>query len=222
MIYLKKTLLKMLRLIVSDVKKSKNNRKKVKENKKIGAIPKARGFSHVRDRRGAMRNIDLIPDYLFKRIFRLDKTTFAMLLAKITPLIGKNKAKAELNGSGGEISPEIMLLATLRFLAGGMKWDICLALDIGFGSYWGERGVIWPTIYAIDCLTDFEIGLPLNEEAEMRKIAEEFAAMCPNSSEQFWGCVMAVDGWICATRKPKKDETRFPRYSMCMKVSYCT
>ena len=98
----------MLRLIVSDVKKSKNNRKKVKGNKKIGAIPKARGFSHVRDRRGAMRNIDLIPDYLFKRIFRLDKTTFAMLLAKITPLIGKNKAKAELNGSGGEISPEIM------------------------------------------------------------------------------------------------------------------
>ena len=121
MIYLKKTLLTMLKLIVSDVKKSKNNRKKVKENKKIGAIPKARGFSHVRDRRGAMRNIDLIPDYLFKRIFRLDKTIFAILLAKISPLIGKDKVKAELNGSGGEISPDIMLLATLRFLAGGMK-----------------------------------------------------------------------------------------------------
>ena len=48
----------MLSLIVSDVKKSKNNRKKVKENKKIGAIPKSRGFSHVRDRRGAMKMIE--------------------------------------------------------------------------------------------------------------------------------------------------------------------
>ena len=109
MIYLKKTLLTMFKLIVPDVKKSKNNRKKMKENKKMGAITKARGFSHVRDRRGAMRNIDLIPDYLFKTIFRLDRTIFAILLAKITPLIGKDKAKAELNGSGGEISPEIML-----------------------------------------------------------------------------------------------------------------
>ena len=60
MIYLKKTSLTMLRLIVSDVKKSKNNRKKVKENKKIGAIPKARGFSHVRDRRGAMKMIERV------------------------------------------------------------------------------------------------------------------------------------------------------------------
>ena len=45
MIYLKKTLLTMLKLIVPDVKKSKNNRKKIKENKKMRAIPKARGFS---------------------------------------------------------------------------------------------------------------------------------------------------------------------------------
>ena len=89
----------MLKLIVSDVKKSK----KIKENKKIRAIPKARGFSHVRDRRWAMRNINLFPDYLFKRTVRL--------LAKITPLIGKHKAEAGLNGSGGEISHEIM------------KWD---------------------------------------------------------------------------------------------------
>ena len=83
-----------------------------------------------------------------------------------------------------------MLLATLRFLAGGMKWDICLSLDIGFGS---------------------EIGLPLSDKEEMRKIADEFAGTCGNSSEQFWGCVMAIDGWVCATRKPYEGETEFPR-----------
>ena len=54
MIYLRKTLLTILKLIVPDVKKSKNKRKKMEENKKMRAIPKARGFSHVCDRRRAM------------------------------------------------------------------------------------------------------------------------------------------------------------------------
>ena len=46
----------------------------------------------------------------------------------------------------------------------------------------------------------------------MRKMAEEFSGMCSNSAEQFSGCVMAGDGTICATRKPKKDETDSIRY----------
>ena len=106
------------------------------------------------------------------------------------------------------MSPEVMLLATVRFLAGDMKWDICLSLDIGFGSFWGERGVIWPTLYALDALEEFEIGIPLNDKQEMKKIAEKFAWMCSNSSEHFWGCVMAIDGWVCSTRKPYEGETK--------------
>ena len=43
----------------------------------------------------------------------------------------------------------------------------------------------------------------------MKKIAEEFAGMCPNSFEQYWGCVMAVDGWVCTTRKPEKVKHDF-------------
>ena len=125
-------------------------------------------------------------------------------------MLAKDIEKATLNGSGGEISPEVMLLATLRFLAGGMKWDICLSLDISFGSLCGERGVIWPTLYALDALEEFEIGIPLNDKQEMKKIAEEFAGMCSNSSEQFWGYVMAIDGWVCSTRKPHEGETKFP------------
>ena len=72
------------------------------------------------------------------------------MLAKLTPIIGKDRLKAALNGSGGEISPEFMLLATLQFLAGGMELDICLTLDIGFESFGGERGVTWPTLSGID------------------------------------------------------------------------
>ena len=205
MIYLKKLLLKVVKL--TEFRKAGQKFQRCIPKKTI----KAKIASHVRDRRGALRNISMIPDYLFRRIFRLDKETFAAVLLLIFPLLAKDNEKATLNGSGGEISPEVMLLATLRFLAGGMKWDICLSLDISPGSFWGERGVIWPTLYAIDALEEFEIGLPLNDNQEMKKIAEEFAGMCSNSSEQFWGCVMAIDGWVCSTRKPHEGETKFPR-----------
>ena len=183
MIYSKKLLLKVVKL--TEFRKA--------EQKFQTCIPKkifkAKIASHVRDRRGAFRNISMIPDYLFRRIFRLDKETFAAVLLLIYPSLAKDIEKATLNGSGGEISPEVMLLATLRFLAGGMKWDICLSLDISFGSFWGERGVIWPTLYALDDLEEFEIGIPLNDKQEMKKIAEEFAGMCSNSLEQFSDCI---------------------------------
>lgn len=50
MMYLKKTFLAMLKLILPDVKKTKNDRKKMKENEKVRVIPKARDSSHVCDR----------------------------------------------------------------------------------------------------------------------------------------------------------------------------
>ena len=31
-----------------------------------------------------------------------------------------------------------------------MELNICLTLDIGFGSFGGERGVTWPTLPGID------------------------------------------------------------------------
>jgi hypothetical protein len=40
---------------------------------------------HIRNRAGALRNIGNIPDYQFKRMFRLDKEAFADLLSKISP-----------------------------------------------------------------------------------------------------------------------------------------
>ena len=56
-----------------------------------------------------------------KKISRLDKECFYSLLCNLEPILAKEQRKAEINGSGGEISPKIMLLSTLRFLAGGMN-----------------------------------------------------------------------------------------------------
>jgi hypothetical protein len=114
----------------------------------------SRSASFPRDRIGSLRIIKNIPDYVFKRIFRLDKSSFATLLSKIEPLLLKDAKKVNKN-KGGIITLEIILLATLRFLAGGSKWDICLSLSIGFGSFWGDSGVIWPTMQAIGKLSIF-------------------------------------------------------------------
>ena len=96
MIYSKKLLLKVVKL--TEFRKA--------EQKFQTCIPKkifkAKIASHVRDMRGALRNISMIPDYLLRRIFRLDKETFAAVLLLIYPLLAKDIEKATLNGSGGE------------------------------------------------------------------------------------------------------------------------
>ena len=72
MIHLKHALISIVKLPKLQHEKSKSEIKKVIEIVKIPHIPKAKGLSHIRDRRRAFRNISLIPDYLFKRFFRLD------------------------------------------------------------------------------------------------------------------------------------------------------
>ena len=69
------------------------------------------------------------------------------------------------------------------------------------GSSDPTRGVVWPTIGAID--SAFTIGLPLSDVVELTKLAEEFAIL---SHGELWGTVTAIDGWVAQTRKPFADE----------------
>jgi len=46
----------------------------------------------------------------------------------------------------------------------------------------------------------------LNNNAEMERIATEFAAINRDSAHVFRDCVMAIDGWICKTRKSYRTE----------------
>jgi hypothetical protein len=61
--------------------------------------------------------------------------------------------------------------------------------------------VLWPTIDAID--QAFQIGMPLNNEEELRSMAREFSSFSHGELE---GCVIAIDGWVCRTRKPYRKE----------------
>ena len=38
----------------------------------------------------------------------------------------------------------------LRFMAGGIYLDICMSMNIGFGSFFGRRGILWRTMEAIN------------------------------------------------------------------------
>jgi hypothetical protein len=92
------------------------------------------------------------------------------------------------------------LYATLRFLAGGSPWDICLACPIGFGSFYAksDRGVIWPIMKAIN--KTYNISLDVSDTTKLDKMAKEFADIMPVSAEVFDGCILALDGLVIMTK----------------------
>eukprot|EP01039_Chlorochromonas_danica_P009306 gene9305-10272_t len=148
-----------------------------------------------------------LPDWMFKRMFRVDRPTFYKIVDKIRPKLQRNEEMAKRNkknSKGMVISVELKLMAALRYLAGGMMWDIVCWLDIAPGSFYQ---VLWETMKAID--ESYEICLSLRPE-DLKRSAEKFAAINRNSAEQFYGCVMAIDGWAVKTRKPWATEVKAP------------
>ena len=96
-----------------------------------------------RERAEVVRELRSLPDYVFKSMFRFVKTTFDEVLRKVTPHFrGRSVKMANLNTcrvtGSNVVSTELKLFATLRYLAGGMKWDICLALKLGFGTFFSS------------------------------------------------------------------------------------
>ena len=91
-----------------------------------------------RARRRAYVEAELLqlPDPFFKRMFRMPKAEFLFLVAGITPVLrGAWTAKSQRmaivsSGVGDEVSPFLLLAATIRWLAGGSVCDIAFMLKI--------------------------------------------------------------------------------------------
>lgn len=139
-------------------------RKKTKlayqRNERDPAHCRQRNRGYAIEEMGAMR------DEEFKRMFRVDRTTFEYLCNAIQPLVRRNARQAS-NASGQEISTTTRLAITLRWLAGGMQWDLCFAFGISRSSFYSRRGVLWPTIKAIDSV--LTLGFPLNDVIELER-----------------------------------------------------
>jgi hypothetical protein len=143
-----------LRLIaarVSGTHRRKNARKEGKRRK-----PKN---SH-RNRGFAIEEMSKLSERDFTRMFRIDRATFVELVEILDPHLRRNEEQA-MRSSGSVIPTETRLAATLRWLAGGNYIDICFAWGVGKSTFFSERGVLWPTIEALDQILD--LGFPLND-----------------------------------------------------------
>ena len=113
---------------------------------------------NVRRNRGfALSQMDCLPDSVFKRIFRVDQGTFDEILAAIEPFLEQKKAEKAINSSGSPDSNRTRLAVALHWLAGGSYINLCFAWGVGVSTFYSKRGIIWPTIEAIDMAS--EMGL---------------------------------------------------------------
>jgi hypothetical protein len=93
-----------------------------------------------RERGWALRQMDELPDELFRRMFRLDRATFdAHVILLKDHMRPRNEQKA-INSSGSAISFKTRLAVSLRWLAGGSYLDICFAFAISYTSFYEKDG----------------------------------------------------------------------------------
>lgn len=135
-------------------------------------------------------------------MFRVDRRSFALLETEIDGLIRRDEIKAKAS-SGSVISTRTRLAVTLRWLAGGSSIDLCFAWGLSKTSFYSSRGVLWPTIDAID--QAFELGLDLGNHDLLHALSRGFTE---HSGGVMEGCVLAIDGLSVRVRQPYRSEVK--------------
>ena len=81
-----------------------------------------------------LSRMDGLPERAFRREYRVTRALFNKLLERVAPVLARNRLKRK-HGSppNGETPAKLKLAACLRFLAGGMYYDI--AGDHQMGMY---------------------------------------------------------------------------------------
>jgi hypothetical protein len=138
----------------------------------------------------ALGQMDRLDKSTFKRMFRADRATFDEILITIEPFLEEKKVEKAINSSSSPISNKTRLAVTLRWLAGGSYIDLCFAWGISKSTFYSERGVLWPTIEAIDIA--YEMGLPLHDIDQLEELSQGF---CDHSGGILDGCILAMDGF---------------------------
>ena len=141
--------------------------------------------------------MDSLKDLAFKKAFRMSRAAFQELLQLLCTVCkvrsdvdGIGNKKQATNSSGSPVNMRTRLAVSLRWLAGGNYWDICGLYGVCPGSFYSERGPLWPTLYALDEALHNEIEFDVSMEA-CRTAAASFAVF---SRGRLNHCVCAVDG----------------------------
>ena len=78
-------------------------------------------------------------------MYRINRATFKFILDKLNAKLPRSEKSDEMarrsvkDGEGIPVTNEIKLLCTLRYLAGGSKWDIAFAHRVGCGSFFVDK-----------------------------------------------------------------------------------
>eukprot|EP00644_Phytophthora_capsici_P002698 jgi/Phyca11/60357/gw1.11.267.1 len=99
----------------------------------------------------------LLNENMFERTFRMTADSFSYLLGLLSPHIDVNRQQSTNSSGEDPISPPIMLMTTLRYLAGGSYLDIRRTVGISKPSYYRA---INETMSAILALRELEIVFP--------------------------------------------------------------
>jgi len=126
---------------------------------------------------------------IFKKLFRVDRSPFDEIVVLISPFLRQQDERKARNSSGSPISLRTRLAVTLRWLAGASHWDLCFAWGLSSSLFYSPRGVLWPTVSAIN--KAFKMGFPANDEDRLEQLA---AGFWQHSGGLLDGCVLALDG----------------------------
>lgn len=200
-----------LHAIVKKIRRNNSRRKNHPRirGRKARNMHRSRGFALTMLKNGEITGSN------FRRMFRMDRDSFFELVEKLDGII-KIDTQMAINSSGSPISNVCRLAATLRWLAGASYLDLCWAWGIAHGTFYSvDRGVLWPTIDALDSM--FELGLDVDNEFSLESLSEGFDR---HSGGLMKGCVMAIDGLLVRTRAPTVNEVHNRKDWLCRKGGF--
>jgi hypothetical protein len=128
----------------------------------------------------------------------------------LEPFLLVSNEDMAIRSSGSCITPRNKLYLTLRFLAGASYLDLMFSYQVSKSALFTtdlKKGTIWPVILAINSLPELFIHLPVENPVKMEELAADFAYY---TNGAMFGCVSAVNGWVCVTRKPFGKEVPNP------------
>ena len=130
---------------------------------------------------------------MFYRQFRVCREDFIYILMRIQPSLVK-KTRQVINSSGSKVSPELMLMSTLRILAGASYLNM-----IHYRVYVDSiSGIVWDTVLAIHDRSD-NIKLA-STDIECLTLAKEWALL-ENLSIPGWNVDLRNTGSLAKTRE---------------------
>ena len=185
-----------------------------KKLKSMRKIRKRKPKNLHRNRGFAVEEMDKLSDAIFEKMFRVDRSTFNELSELVDPIVKRNELKS-IQSSGSCIPTDTRLAVTLRWLAGGSYLDLCFAWGISIACFFSDRGVLWPTIEALDEV--LKLGFPLNDISALEEISNGFNR---HSNGIMNGCVLAIDGLAVRTRQPYVTENKNTKSWRCRKGGF--